>query len=60
MRQTHVGASFFLQLQDFDITKTTILTQGFSSDGKSGIPTLGAEHKKKVRPAAVGMRIPTF
>ena len=46
-RQTHVRATFFLQFQDFVTIRIAILAQGFSSDGKSGIPTLGAEHKKK-------------
>ena len=46
-RQTHVRATFFLQFQDFVTIRIAILAQGFSSDGKIGIPTLGAEHKKK-------------
>ena len=46
-RQTHVRATFFLQFQDFVTIRIAILAQGFSSDGKIDIPTLGAEHKKK-------------
>ena len=41
------GVHFFLQFQDSVTIRIAILAQGFSSDGKICIPTLGAEHKKK-------------